>query len=89
MRAIDVINSLFELIGSLAVWMNVRQLLKDRVVKGSRWEFAIFFTSWSAWNLYYYSELHQPVSFFCGCSMELSNVTWCVLAAYYMLWRKS
>ncbi len=80
----DVINGLFEGLGSVIVWVNVRQLLFDKVVRGIRWEFSAFFTGWSAWNIYYYPHLGQWASFVGGLCLLFGNLTWLCLAVYYM-----
>jgi hypothetical protein len=80
----DLINGLFELVGSVAVWGNVHKLLADKAVRGTRWQLMVFFSSWSIWNLYYYPHLGQWLSFVGGVSLMVANVTWTALAAYYM-----
>ena len=81
--SVDTINGTFEAVGSLAVWFNVRQLLKDKFVAGCRWELSSFFTSWSAWNLYYYPHLGQWMSLVGGLSLCAANAVWFSLALYY------
>lgn len=80
----DSLNGSFEAAGSIAVWINVRQLLKDKMIRGSRWEMMLFFTSWSAWNLYYYPHLGQWLSLAGGASLALANAVWTALAVYYI-----
>lgn len=79
----DVINGFFEFCGALALAVNVRKLYKDKMVKGVHWASTIFFTSWSAWNLFYYPSLHQWVSFAGGCCIVVANTTWLLLVVYY------
>jgi hypothetical protein len=79
----DLVNGVFEAFGSLGVWGNVLALIKDKQVKGTRWWFAAFFTSWGFWNLYYYPHLGQWLSFWGGASMALANLVWVVLAIKY------
>lgn len=69
----DLINGLFELLGSLFVWLNVRQIWRDRGYKGVHILPAIVFNTWGFWNLYYYPHLHQWGSFAGGVSMVLAN----------------
>lgn len=85
----DLTNGAFEFAGSLAVWMNVRALLRDREVKGVRVGVFVFFASWGVWNLYYYPSLGQWASFAGGVSIVVANVVWVVLAIRYGLHKES
>lgn len=55
----DLINASFELLGSFFVFLSIRQLLRDRQVRGVHWGTTVFFTSWGFWNLFFYSQLGQ------------------------------
>jgi len=76
----DLINAIFELGGGILCWLNVRRLLKDRIVKGISWPVQAFFASWGIWNLYYYPSLGQYLSLYGGIFLVASNITWVVLA---------
>lgn len=80
----DTINGAFELSGGLANYLNVRQLYKDKKVRGIHWSTYAFFTTWGIWNLWYYPSLNQWMSFAGGCSIVLMNMTWLSLALYYI-----
>lgn len=79
----DTVNGAFELVGGVLTWLNVKQLLHDKEVKGFCWKVQLFFTSWCFWNLYYYPSLHQWLSFVGGAFLGAGSVTWAILAAYY------
>ena len=79
----DLINGLFECIGALVLTMNVRQLLKDKVLHGVHILPTIFYTCWGLWNLYYYPALDQWFSFFGGLAIVIVNAVWVVLAIKY------
>lgn len=79
----DMINGLFELFGSAMLWTNVRQLHKDKEIKGINWWTVVFFTSWGIWNLFYYPSLNQMWSFYGGISIALANVTWLGMLLWY------
>jgi hypothetical protein len=79
----DIINGLFELFGGSMVWMNVRQIAKDKAVKGVHWLPTLFFSSWGYWNLYYYPHLHQWMSFIGGLCIVAGNTCWVVLMLKY------
>lgn len=79
----DMINGLFELFGSLMLWTNVRQLYKDKEIKGVNWWTVVFFTSWGIWNLFYYPSLGQWWSFYGGISIALANLVWLIMLLCY------
>ncbi|MHA2064602.1 MAG: hypothetical protein ACXABY_09505, partial [Candidatus Thorarchaeota archaeon] len=53
---------LFEILGGLAVGLSVHKLLRDKRVHGYHWGSAAFFTTWGAWNMWYYQSLSQSWS---------------------------
>jgi hypothetical protein len=79
----DLLNGTFELFGGWFVIMNIRQLLRDKQVKGIHWGSSIFFTSWGIWNVYYYPHLGQWISFTGGLLIAVANVVWLVLRLHY------
>lgn len=79
----DLINGLFELLGSLVLWRNVRQLYVDKMIRGVHWTATGFFAAWGYWNLYYYPSLDQWWSFAGGCSIVLANTVWLGQMLYY------
>lgn len=83
MSAPDLINGGFELIAAFAQAVNVRQLLRDRQVRGVDWRVTAFFTSWGLWNLFYYPHLDQWLSFVGGLALVLVNAVWVAMALRY------
>lgn len=81
----DVVNGLFEFSGALFMGLNVRQLLRDRQVKGVHWLSMLFFTSWGYWNLFYYPSLGQTWSFLAGACLAAMNSAWATLTVFYLL----
>ena len=79
----DIFNGLFELFGGLLYILNIKILLRDKVVQGISLLPTVFFTSWGLWNLFYYPHLEQWFSFFGGIVLVLTNAVWLVLALYY------
>lgn len=79
----DLINGAFEACGALALCANIRQLLKDKQVRGIHWGSTIFFTSWGLWNVFYYPHLGQWASFAGGLFIALANIVWLVLRIKY------
>ena len=81
--SLDYVNGSFETFGSLIGWLNVRQIIRDKKVSGVYWPTQIFFATWGVWNLYYYTALDQPISFWGGLILALANIIWVILAKYY------
>ncbi len=79
----DLINASFELISGLLVWMNVRQVYKDKGYAGVWVPANVFFLLWGLWNLYYYPSLGQWFSFYGGLSIVAANSVWIGLMMYF------
>jgi hypothetical protein len=83
MQAPDVINGVFELVGSVMCWLNVYKIIKDKRIEGVYWSVSGFFSVWGLWNLYYYPTLGQWASFAGGIFLAAGNITWTLLAIRY------
>lgn len=83
MIAPDVINGLFEFVGSLFTWMSVRRVWKDRGFAGIFLPAIVFFTAWGFWNCFYYPYLQQYWSFAGGLSIVTANVCWVSSMLYF------
>lgn len=81
--AFDIINGSFELLGGIIYILNIRVILKDKVVNGVSLIPSFFFSSWGIWNLFYYPSLEQWYSFIGAVFLVISNTTWLGLALYY------
>lgn len=75
----DLINGIFELIGAFFTWKSAGALFTDRSVKGVYWPTTAYFTAWGCWNVFYYPNLGQWVSFACGIVLLSGNVAWLTL----------
>lgn len=78
----DLINGCFEFCGSLAIFGHCREILKDKIVKGVNWKSVVFFSSWGAYNTFFYSNLNQWWSFTGGLFIFAANIYW-----MYLLWK--
>lgn len=83
MSTYDLLNAGFEFFGSVTIWLNVRQIRKDKGHSGISLASIIFFLLWGFWNLIYYPSLGQWVSFGAGCSITLANIVWIAHLLYY------
>lgn len=79
----DIVNGVFEATGSVAVWYNVANIVRDRGYAGTRLSPMVFFWSWGLWNLYYYPHLSQWASFAGGISIGLANTCYIFLMLKY------
>ena len=79
----DFFNGLFELFGGLLYILNIKILLRDKVVHRLSLIPTTFFTTWGFWNLFYYSNLEQWFSFAGGILLVVVNAIWLGLALYY------
>lgn len=79
----DLINGAFEFSGGVVNWLNVRQLLKDKKLRGVSKIPCIMFTTLGIWNLYYYPALGQWISFTGGLVIVAANGLWVYLAWKY------
>lgn len=85
MHWVDLINGIFESIGAVVIWINVRQVIKDKFISGVHWVPALFWTVYSFWGLIYYYTLHQPISLIAGISIALGQAIW--LGLFVKYWR--
>lgn len=81
----DLVNAGLEAGASLFMLLNVRRLLRDKVVRGTDWRVMAFFTMWGGWNLFYYPVLGQWFSFYAGVSIAVANAVYLYLMLYYIL----
>jgi hypothetical protein len=72
----DLTNGLFEALGAVALWGNVRAIRESHTISGVDWRSTVFFTAWGIWNLYYYPHLDQWLSFAGGLAIVVVNATW-------------
>lgn len=85
MQLPDLINGTFEFGGAVVNLLNVRQIVKDKVVRGINPYTYVWFTSWGVFDLYYYPHLNQMLSFYGGAAIVTVNASWLSLAAYYWI----
>lgn len=85
MNNFDLANGLFELGGSICVWMNVFRLRKDRELKGVDWRVTAFFTLWGVFNMLLYPSLGLWFSMAAGAIVCLGNLVWVTMAVRLIL----
>lgn len=80
----DATNAFFELVGALLMVLNIRAVLRDKMVRGVNWLVIAFFASWGFWNLFYYPHLGQWLSFAAGVLLVTGNTVYAALLVYYV-----
>lgn len=79
----DLMNGAFEFIGAVMTLFSVKALLRDKEIKGVHWSPIVFFTSWSAFNLWFYPANKLWFSFAGGVTIFIVNSIWLYLVWYY------
>lgn len=79
----DIVNGVFEFVGGILLWVNVRQLRKDKEFKGISILPTTFFMTWGYWNLYFYPSVGAWWSFFGGLNVVVANTVWVILMFKY------
>jgi hypothetical protein len=79
----DEVNSLMECIGGVLIWLNVREIYKDKDAKGISIWTTIFFNYWCLNYFYFYASLGQWCSVVANFFYATGNITWLVLFIYY------
>lgn len=79
----DLINSLFELLGGFFILNHCWVLYQHKEVKGVSILSVVFFTLWGYWNLFYYPSLNQWLSFVGGVFICLANILYVGLLLKY------
>ncbi len=81
---VDHVNAFFEGGGAVVQLLNVRQLLRDKTVRGVHWVPLAFWTAWGLWNVAYYPILGQWWSFAGGlCVVACNAVNLGLMARYW------
>lgn len=74
MISADAVNGGFEAFAAVMVLNHCRVLKVEKLVRGVSIVSVVFFMLWGMWNLYYYPSLAQPLSFYGGMLVVLSNI---------------
>ena len=79
----DTLNGIFETGGGILQWISVRKLMRDKCIKGMYWPTTLFFALWGLWNLFYFPNIHQLMSFIGSLVIVTGNIAWVVYAIKY------
>lgn len=79
----DTTNAGFEIGGSIAIWMDIFQILKDKRIDGLNVWARLFYTVWAIWSVYYYFYLAQWFSFWFAFPLAIGSLIWFGLMIKY------
>lgn len=87
----DVVNGCFEFAGAFLTWKNFAVYCRERMVAGIYWPGQAFWVGWGLWNLFYYTALHQPLSYMGGIALTGGTAAWLAFVAFdkWMRWLDS
>jgi len=80
----DVINGIFELLGGLFITLSCIKLHRDKKVRGVSFVHVAYFTAWGYWNIHYYTNLDQWLSFAGSLAVTLVNTVWLGMLIWYI-----
>jgi hypothetical protein len=83
MNWFDTANGLFEIVGGIAVWVDVAQIFRDKKSAGIHPAAMAFFTIWALWNIFYYFHLSQWFSLWAGVPLAIGDLFWFILMIKY------
>jgi hypothetical protein len=74
----------FEIGSAALICLSIKQLHRDKLVRGvSVWPVS-FFALWGWWNLFWYAHINAPWAWWAGIAVVLTNTTWALQMAYYL-----
>jgi len=79
----DQINGSFELVSGFMATINIIKLWEHKKLKGVSVIPAIFYVIWGFFNLFFYSSLNLPLSYYCGIFITSTNLCWVILYFYF------
>ena len=79
----DMLNSGFEWATAVFVFRNCLALVRDKEYKGASFLGVVFYTSWGAWNVFYYLYLRQYWSWAAGLLIFVTNIAYVSLILRY------
>lgn len=81
--SLDNINAAFEFVGALCRAYDCWRLYKAKRYSGVHPASTVFFFSWGAWNIVFFSGLAQYWSLWCSMLLCGMNALWLILAFIY------
>ena len=79
---LDQFNSIFPFIACISPILNIRELLRDKVVKGIHWATSITYTGQIS-GIYFMYTLHQWYTMAGAATFFVLSFTWYCMMIYY------
>jgi len=79
----DITNGIFEFVGGLFIWLNVRRIYHDKCVHGVSPIATCFFVLWGIWGLFYYPAIGQFWSTVGAVNIVMANTVWVSMMWWY------
>lgn len=80
----DIVNGVIELIAACFALLNIKQLYKDKKVRGVSPLPTFFFTAWGIWNIVFYPMNGLWFSFYGGAALATVNIFYFSLMWFYI-----
>lgn len=79
----DLINSLFNWVAALFIFLNCFDIVKKKTVAGHTYPSTIFFAVWAFYSVYYFWDLGQVWTFYANIAMCAANTKLIALVLKY------
>jgi hypothetical protein len=83
LHLLDFLNSFFEYTAGGMIWLNIWTIWKDKTIKGVSLFATVYFAALASFNLFYYWELNQKISFFAGVFVAIGDILYLYLFLKY------
>lgn len=80
---VDFVNSGFEFATAVFMYLHCRTLYRDKKTKGVNINSIMFFFTLSMWNLYFYRDVEQSLSWYAAILVFITNFFYTGMAVYY------
>jgi hypothetical protein len=79
----DIVNSGFHLGAAIFTFYNCWIAYQQKEVKGVSKLTVVFMITWGVWNLYYFTAINQPFTWYMNIVIMSANALWLILAMRY------
>ncbi len=85
MTFIDLGTAFFEFGSAVITTLTIFKIIKDKHVSGVFWKSWFFYVAWTSWEiLFVYPALNLELAYYLCWVRLFGQMTWLVLAMYYM-----
>jgi hypothetical protein len=83
LHLLDFLNSIFEYVAGGMIFLNIAAILRDKKVNGMSLFAVSYFSALGLFNMFYYWELHQMISFSAGTAVAIGDIIYLHLFLKY------